>query len=168
MKKRRIACAAILSIALVLGLNSGLVITVPQAHAATTVEMQRLYNPNSGEHFYTSSDVERSAVVAAGWIDEGIGWTAPDDGIQVYRLYNPYAGEHHYTISVEERDMLVSVGWVWEEGGWFSDPDQAVPLYRAYNPNAYSNNHHYTADPGEFQRLIYLGWVDEGIGWYGV
>lgn len=134
----------------------------------STETMYRLYNPNSGEHFYTSSDVERSAVVAAGWIDEGVGWTAPDDGIQVYRLYNPYAGEHHYTISVEERDMLVSVGWIWEEGGWFSDPDQAVPLYRAYNPNAYSNNHHYTADLGEFQRLIYLGWVDEGVGWYGV
>ena len=140
----------------------------PDAPAAQPQTMHRLYNPNSGEHFYTSSDVERSAVVAAGWIDEGVGWTAPDDGIQVYRLYNPYAGEHHYTISVEERDMLVSVGWIWEEGGWFSDPDQAVPLYRAYNPNAYSNNHHYTADPGEFQRLIYLGWVDEGVGWYGV
>lgn len=140
----------------------------PDAPAAQPQTMYRLYNPNSGEHFYTSSDVERSAVVAAGWIDEGVGWTAPDDGIQVYRLYNPNAGEHHYTISVEERDMLVSVGWIWEEGGWFSDPDQAVPLYRAYNPNAYSNNHHYTADPGEFQRLIYLGWVDEGVGWYGV
>ena len=130
--------------------------------------MYRLYNPNSGEHFFTASTVERQHLISVGWNDEGQGWTAPKTGDAVYRLYNPYAGEHHYTISVEERDMLVSVGWVWEEGGWFSDPDQAVPLYRAYNPNAYSNNHHYTADPGEFQRLIYLGWVDEGIGWYGV
>ena len=130
--------------------------------------MYRLYNPNSGEHFYTSSPVERQAVIDAGWNDEGIGWTAPTQGIQVYRLYNSFAGEHHYTTSAEERDMLVSVGWTWEEGGWFSDPNEAVPLYRAYNPNAYANNHHYTLDWGEFQTLLSLGWRDEGVGWHGV
>jgi surface protein len=133
-----------------------------------TQAMYRLYNPNSGEHFYTASTVERDSVIAAGWNDEGIGWTAPTEGIQVYRLYNSYAGEHHYTTSAEERDMLVSVGWTWEEGGWFSDVNQAVPLYRAYNPNAFANNHHYTTDWGEFVTLLDLGWQDEGIGWYGV
>ena len=130
--------------------------------------MYRLYNPNSGEHFYTASTVERDAVIAAGWNDEGIGWTAPTSGIQVYRLYNSYAGEHHYTTSEAERDMLVSVGWTWEEGGWFSDVNQAVPLYRAYNPNAFANNHHYTTDWGEFQMLLSVGWKDEGVGWHGV
>ena len=133
-----------------------------------TQEMYRLYNPNSGEHFYTASTVERDAVIAAGWNDEGIGWTAPTEGIQVYRLYNSYAGEHHYTTSEAERDMLVSVGWTWEEGGWFSDPDKSVPLYRAYNPNAFANNHHYTTDWGEFVTLLGLGWRDEGVGWHGV
>ena len=133
-----------------------------------TETMYRLYNPNSGEHFYTASTIERDSVIAAGWNDEGIGWTAPTQGIQVYRLYNAYAGEHHYTTSVEERDMLVDAGWTWEEGGWFSDPDKAVPLYRAYNPNEYANNHHYTLDRGEFEILLGLGWQDEGVGWYGV
>ena len=133
-----------------------------------TQAMYRLYNPNSGEHFYTASTIERDAVIAAGWNDEGIGWTAPTSGIQVYRLYNSFAGEHHYTTSAEERDMLVSVGWIWEEGGWFSDVDKSVPLYRAYNPNAYANNHHYTTDWGEFQTLLSLGWQDEGVGWHGV
>ena len=133
-----------------------------------TQAMYRLYNPNSGEHFYTASTIERDSVIAAGWNDEGIGWTAPTEGIQVYRLYNSYAGEHHYTTSPEERDMLVSVGWTWEEGGWFSDPDESVPLYRAYNPNAFANNHHYTTDRGEFETLLSLGWQDEGIGWHGV
>lgn len=130
--------------------------------------MYRLYNPNSGEHFYTASTAERDNVIEAGWNDEGVGWTAPGSGIQVYRLYNPYAGEHHYTTSEEERDVLVSVGWIWEEGGWFSNPDGGMPLYRAYNPNAYSNNHHYTSDWGEFQTLLSVGWLDEGVGWYGV
>ena len=133
-----------------------------------TQVMYRLYNPNSGEHFYTSSPVERQAVIDAGWNDEGVGWTAPTEGVQVYRLYNSYAGEHHYTTSPEERDMLVGAGWTWEEGGWFSDYSQAVPLYRAYNPNAFANNHHYTTDWGEFQTLLSFGWQDEGIGWYGV
>ena len=133
-----------------------------------TETMYRLYNPNSGEHFYTSSPVERQAVIDAGWNDEGVGWTAPTEGIKVYRLYNSFAGEHHYTTSEAERDMLVSVGWTWEEGGWFSDPNESVPLYRAYNPNAYANNHHYTLDWGEFQTLLGLGWQDEGVGWYGV
>ncbi len=138
------------------------------AQAADTATMYRLYNPNSGEHFYTASLVERQAVIDAGWDDEGEGWTAPIEGVQVYRLYNSFAGEHHYTTSAEERDMLVSVGWTWEEGGWCSDYSQAVPLYRAYNPNAFANNHHYTTDWGEFQFLLSLGWQDEGIGWYGV
>ena len=133
-----------------------------------TQAMYRLYNPNSGEHFYTASTVERQAVIDVGWNDEGIGWTAPTQGIQVYRLYNSFAGEHHYTTSAEERDMLVSVGWTWEEGGWFSDPTESVPLYRAYNPNAYANNHHYTTDRGEFETLLGLGWRDEGVGWHGV
>ena len=135
---------------------------------AGTEVMYRLYNPNSGEHFYTSSPVERQAVIDAGWDDEGIGWTAPTEGVKVYRLYNSFAGEHHYTKSEAERDMLVDAGWTWEEGGWYSDVNEAVPLYRAYNPNAYANNHHYTLDWGEFQTLLSLGWKDEGVGWHGV
>ena len=138
------------------------------AQAADTATMYRLYNPNSGEHFYTASPVERQAVIDAGWDDEGEGWTAPTEGVQVYRLYNSFAGEHHYTTSPEERDMLVGAGWTWEEGGWYSDIDEGVPLYRAYNPNAFANNHHYTTDRGEFETLLGLGWRDEGIGWYGV
>ena len=126
-----------------------------------TQAMYRLYNPNSGEHFYTASTVERDAVITAGWNDEGIGWTAPTSGIRVYRLYNSFAGEHHYTTSETERDMLVSVGWTWEEGGWFSDEAESVPLY-------FANNHHYTTDWGEFQTLLSLGWQDEGVGWHGV
>ena len=78
------------------------------AQAGDTATMYRLYNPNSGEHFYTASTVERDAVIAAGWNDEGIGWTAPTQGIRVYRLYNSYAGEHHYTSSEVERDAPVS------------------------------------------------------------
>ena len=130
--------------------------------------LHRLYNPNSGEHFFTASAYERDAVVAAGWTYEGEGWTAPETGDPVYRLYNPNAGEHHYTRSAEERDMLIATGWNDEGVGWFSDEAETVPLYRVYNPNAFANNHHYTASAAERDWLVGLGWQDEGIAWYGL
>lgn len=139
--------------------------------------MYRLYNPNSGEHFYTASTVERDATIAAGWDDEGIGWTAPKhSGTPVYRLYNPnYPGEHHYTMSAGERDILMGLGWVFESkdynedgAAWYSDDQKRVPLYREYNSNEFANNHNYTTDKGEHDSLLSLGWKDEGLAWYGV
>ncbi|MCR5048812.1 MAG: hypothetical protein K6A37_07640 [Saccharofermentans sp.] len=38
------------------------------------VEMYRLYNPNSSEHFYTADEGERGYLINLGWDDEGIGW----------------------------------------------------------------------------------------------
>ncbi|WP_283170274.1 CHAP domain-containing protein [Curtanaerobium respiraculi] len=131
--------------------------------------MYRLYNPNSGEHFYTSSTYERNHVRAAGWVYEGVGWTAPAKSTApVYRLYNGNGGEHHYTMSIEERDSLVSVGWSDEGIGWYSDDDETTPLYRQYNPNAFANNHNYTTSVVERDKLVSLGWIPEGIGWYGI
>ena len=136
---------------------------------AGSVDMYRLYNPNSGEHFYTSDQGERVYLISLGWEDEGIGWVAPySSRVPVYRLYNPYGGEHHYTTNLAERDMLIAAGWNDEGIGWYSDEAQTVPLYRQYNPNAYANNHNYTKLIGENDYLVSLGWQEEGIGWYGV
>lgn len=140
----------------------------PSPAPAGTKYMHRLYNPNSGEHFYTSENVERDNLVAAGWRSEGEGWLAPEkSNTPVYRLYNPNAGEHHYTTDVAERDALVAAGWRDEGIGWYSDDNQAVPLYRDYNPNAFSNNHNYTTDKAEHEGLVALGWRSEGYAWYG-
>lgn len=130
--------------------------------------MYRLYNPNSGEHFFTASTVERQHLISVGWNDEGQGWTAPKAGDAVYRLYNPNAGEHHYTLSTVERDSLIAAGWNDEGIGWYSDPNHAVPLYRVYNPNEFANNHHYTTNDFERGYLVALGWFGEGIAWYGI
>ena len=135
----------------------------------SALDMYRLYNPNSGEHFYTSSSDERDVLIDAGWNYEGIGWIAPStSSTPVYRLYNPYAGEHHYTTSVDERNNLISVGWNDEGIGWYSDDNCSIPLYRQYNPNEYANNHNYTTSQEENNYLISIGWRPEGIGWYGV
>ena len=136
---------------------------------ANSVTMYRLYNPNSGEHFYTSSEGERNSLINVGWNYEGIGWTAPSfSDTPVYRLYNRYAGEHHYTTSLDERNALINIGWLDEGIGWYSDDARGVPLYRQYNPNEYANNHNYTTSLTENNYLVSLGWQAENIGWYGV
>ncbi len=133
------------------------------------VSMHRLYNPNSGEHFYTADENEKNNLVSVGWKYEGIGWTAPETSDKpVYRLYNQNGGEHHYTLDASERDFLVSLGWKFEDIGWYSADTDGIPLYRQYNPNAFANNHNYTADKSENDWLVSLGWKAEGIGWYGV
>ncbi len=133
------------------------------------VSMYRLYNPNSGEHFYTADVNEKNNLVSVGWKYEGIGWTAPATSDKpVYRLYNQNGGEHHYTLDASERDFLVSLGWKFEDIGWYSADTNGIPLYRQYNPNAFANNHNYTADKSENDWLVGLGWKAEGIGWYGV
>lgn len=139
-----------------------------KATADYTVTMYRLYNPNSGEHFYTSAEKEKNHLVSLGWIDEGVGWYAPKSGNAVYRLYNGIGGEHHYTLSTKERDALINAGWKYEGTGWYSDEDQTTPVYRQYNPNAFANNHNYTTDEHEKNTLVAIGWRDEKIGWYAV
>lgn len=140
-----------------------------EAAAAETQQVYRLYNPVSGEHFYTVNAVERDNLVAAGWADEGIGWIAPvSSDFPVYRLSNPNSGEHHFTMDAAERDTLVAAGWVDEGIGWYSDPSQAVPLLREFNPSALTGSHNYTTDPEEHNQLVAAGWVDEGVGWYAV
>ena len=135
---------------------------------AEAASMYRLYNPYSGEHFYTASTTERDHLDRLGWNYEGVGWDAPDTGDDVYRLYNPNAGDHHYTLSTNERDVLVSVGWTYEGVGWKSaDPKDGVPLYRQYNPYASSGSHNYTTSKTENDYLASIGWNAEGIGWYG-
>jgi len=64
---------------------------------ANSVQMYRVYNPNSGEHFYTQNVAEKNNLVSKGWRYEGIGWNGPTSGNPVYRLYNPNAGDHHYS-----------------------------------------------------------------------
>lgn len=149
--------------------DGSLILTVGEGDSGEQVvserTMYRLYNPNTGEHFYTATVEERDSLDAIGWVYEGVGWVAPTTGDPIYRLYNPNApgGDHHYTGSEEERDNLVSVGWRYEGVGWYSDGP--VKIYRQYNPNAASGTHNYTASLEENDMLVSLGWRYEGIGW---
>lgn len=131
------------------------------------VAMYRLYNPHTGEHFYTASRNERTNLMNLGWKFEKVGWRAPKSGTPVYRLYNPSGpGDHHYTADANERDYLVSAGWKDEGIGWYSGGQDSSPMYRQYNPNASSGSHNYSADQNEREYLVSVGWKDEGIAWY--
>lgn len=135
------------------------------------VAMYRLYNPNSGEHFYTADAKERDALQVAGWTYEMIGWVAPVvSKTPVYRLYNANAGDHHYTTDKKEHDALVEFGWKSENVGWYSvdDENNRIPLYRQYNPNAIAGAHNFTTSTEENNTLVSLGWLAEGIAWYAV
>lgn len=142
---------------------------LPEAVSQATA-LYRLYNPNTGEHFYTKGVYERDSLVKAGWRNEGVAEQAPviDTSAPVYRLYNPNSGLHHYTTGQYEKDYLVSLGWRSEGIGWYSNSDSSagIPLYRVYNPN--SGQHLYTVGMLERDHLVSLGWQYEKIAWYGL
>lgn len=135
---------------------------------ADEFNMYRLYNPNSGEHFYTRDNYEMVKCINYGWQFEGLGWVTPKTtDVPVYRVYNPNNGYHHYTVNQNEYEMLVNAGWSDEGIHWFSSTeDGAIPMYREYNPA--TGQHNYTAEWGEHAILVTTqGWNDEGIAWYG-
>lgn len=136
--------------------------------AAGTVTVYRLYNPNDGDHHYTTDAHEYEVCKQAGWIGEGIGWNSPAEGSPVHRLYNRWSGEHHYTTDAHEKAVLVKAGWTYEGVGWMS-PASGTPVYRLYNPyKTGPGAHHYTTDAHERDVLVKLGWRYEGVCWYAL
>ncbi|MFC4651864.1 glycoside hydrolase family 70 protein [Lactococcus nasutitermitis] len=147
------------------------VATVTVGTATVEVPVYRLYNKNTGEHFYTESLIEKNSLVKVGWNYEGIGWEAPKtSSTPIYRVYNPNAkgGDHYYTKSKAEATSLVKLGWKWDNGGkavFYSGGKKAV--YVAYNPNAQSGAHNYTENLTEQNNLLKVGWKYGATAWYG-
>lgn len=168
-------CRNLVLFALLFGISMFSFITTAYGQTGANVSLYRMYNPYSGEHFYTDSTSERQDLMIAGWNYEGIGWKSPvSSSSPVYRLYNPYVpgGDHHYTRSVDEYRELMSLGWVGEGIGWYSDDNETVGVYREYNPNAFSCNHNFTTSSTEHNQLVAYGWHDESqngaYAWYAV
>ncbi len=137
--------------------------------------VEGLYNPNSGEHLFTTDDLEVSNLVNNhGWNYEGVKWKAPySSKVPVYRLYNPNTGDHHYTTSLDERNTNLLQGWVNDNNGNpvfygadSADPD-AIPVYRLFNPNETTGTHHYTTSAKEKADCVTAGWNDEGSTFSG-
>ncbi len=150
------------------GVFSGSFVLAADFQDVDRVDIYRLYNPHTGEHFYTSDVYERDVLTANGWKDEGIGWRSSLDGDPVYRLYNPNAlgGDHYYTISASEANGLVRQGWKLDLKGqpaFYSKGD--VNVYVQYNPQAKSGAHNYTTSLKEFNSLLEEGWMYGQIAW---
>ena len=136
------------------------------------IALFRIYNPNSGEHFYTTNVAERRSLIGEhGWRGEGIiGYfpaKASIDIVPIFRFYNPNTGDHHYASDPDEIRNVIIAGWTAEGPSFCSRKEgTGIPIYRLYNPNAVTGTHHYTSDKAEKDYLVSLGWRDEGISWY--
>lgn len=152
-------------------LLAGLVLGASVAFGATAhanTDIYRLYNPNTGEHFYTAAAAEKNALASGGWNYEGTGWVAPNSGKAVYRVYNPNAvgGDHYYTESKGEAEVLVKLGWHWDNNAkpvFYAGGKTKV--YVAYNPNAKSGSHNYTTAAAEQNSLLKVGWKFGATAW---
>ncbi|GAB2027151.1 hypothetical protein [Lactovum odontotermitis] len=135
------------------------------ASADTQIPLYRTYNPNSGEHFYTTSYDEALNAYNAGWNIEGVGWQTPSSGSAVYRVFNPNsrnAGSHYYTANKSEADHLVSLGWKWDNNGlpvFYSGGQFSV--YVQYNRN--NSGHNYTTSLNEQKSVVAAGWAENSV-----
>ena len=137
----------------------------------------RLYNPNSGEHLFTTDVLERDSLVKDKWDNEGAKWNAPSVSSEgIYRLYNPSTGEHLYTSDGLEIAHLVN-DENWEEDfngnpAFYAadddlDPD-AITINRFFNPAGTGVSAHiFSVDPAEIADLVSKGYEKEnGFGGY--
>ena len=139
--------------------------SISPTDSTTYSAMYRLYNRNTGEHFYTLNAAEKNQLSKIGWQYEGIAWSAPNRGTAVYRLYNPNNGDHHYTSNQAEINSLTKIGWRYEGLSFYSGGSKTI--LRLFNPNAKTGTHHYTADTNEKNTLVKRGWRYEGIAFHG-
>ena len=77
---------------------------------SSQVTMHRLYNPYTGEHFYTASDAERDNLVGVGWKEEGVGWYGV--GSSTYSTKQAYAvySADDQTLSFYKRTTVPTQG----------------------------------------------------------
>lgn len=135
----------------------------------------RLFNPRTGDHFYTSNAAERSAALSSGYKDEGvlgaILTSSTASSTALFRLFNSRTGDHFYTTSATERATAISSGYVSEDTAGFIFPTliaqtpSLLPMFRLFNPH--TGDHFYTTSITERIRATQRsGYTFEGITGY--
>lgn len=138
----------------------------------------RFYNSVSDSHFYTITQSERDAMLAAnspGVSYDGIrfyAYTSNPSALEpVYRFYNATRNTYFYTISQTERDLLIQLNpsWSYQGVGWYANSATGstnTALYRFYNASA--GAHFFTTDTTERDLVIsnLPRFRYEGIGYY--
>lgn len=67
--------------------------------SSASTPVYRLYNPNSGQHYFTTNASERDSLVSLGWKYEKIAFYSGGSTPQ-YVYYNPANGAHFYGIQM--------------------------------------------------------------------
>lgn len=83
--------------------------------ATGSVPVYRFYNTNTGVHFYTASEDEKTQVESLpGFNFEGTSYvayessTSATETMPLYRFYNTQTGTHFYTVDEAEKDSIVA------------------------------------------------------------
>lgn len=136
-----------------------------------TTRLYRLYNPRTGDHFYTTSAIERdNAIAMYGYQDERtecfVFATQAPGTTSLFRLVNPATGDHFYTASAAERDNTIAAfGYKAEGVACFvhgAAADGSTPLYRLRSQS--TGDHFYTTHPDERDYAIaHYNYVAENI-----
>ena len=134
--------------------------------------LYRVYNPNNGDHYFTTDPGEYKALVAMGWQAEGVryqvvkvgGKRTHAFGTGIWSVYNPNTGEHLLT-EEGEADALAQVGWIKEgtEPKFYTVQNGSESVVRVYNPNTNGPAHLYT-NASEANGLAKIGWSIDNNG----
>jgi hypothetical protein len=121
--------------------SEGIACYVYSSPAPDTTPLYRLFNPSSGDHFYTTSTAERDAVASSGdYVNEQIACyvygSAASGTTDFYRLFSSDSGDHFYTTYGPERDAaMASAGYVSEGTACYvygSAASGTTPLHRLW------------------------------------
>ncbi len=142
----------------------------------TQLPVYRFVNVNTGGHYFTISDTERSAAQKNGvYKDEGIGFNAyptqQSGTLPVYRFYNTTGQGYFYTIYESEKNNVIqnNKGFTYQGIAFFAYPTQqadTLPLYRFQNTRA--SAHFFTIYESEKDTVIqnYNWFLYEGASFY--
>lgn len=119
--KRIMKRAAAIVLALVMALSSAVIFQDSEVNAGyvETVDVYRMYNTVSGDHFFTTDINEIDTISGTdSWICEGVFFETFTVGDPVYRLYNPKINQRFYTSDLNEiRVLTTKKGWSLENNG---------------------------------------------------
>lgn len=132
------------------------------AHAGTssTAPVYRLYNPNTGDHFYTTSESEKISLeknLKTPMVSEGIAFYAYSDGstdkisLPVYIFYNSN-GDFYFSTSSDTKNNQLSANS--KTIAFYASPtaqNGALPVYDFYITN---NKHFYTISEEEKDVIV--------------
>ena len=97
------------------GVSSRVVNGVATIDSVDAIPYYRLYNPNTGVHFWTTDANEYNVLGNSGWTQEGEdGYIFPSQvssTVPWYRLYNPNDGKHFWTLDANEKNVLIDAGY---------------------------------------------------------